>query len=369
MTLRTGALDGVRVIDLSRVLAGPYSTQILGDHGADVLKIEPPGGDETRAWGPPFQDGVASYFLGLNRNKRNIVLDFKKEEDRATLLDLLEDADVLVENFKSGTLEKWGLGYNEVLAPRFPRLIHCCVSGFGPDGPFGGLPGYDAAVQASAGLMSVNGDAEGPPTRMGIPVVDIFTGMNAALGVLLALQERARSGLGQSIDVSLYDSAVSVLHPFAPNYLYSGKVPHRVGNAHPNISPYDSYETQTGPIFLAVGNDRQFRKMLDILGKPELADDTRFGSNADRVINRVDLKVELEALLADWECGELENTLIHGGVPCGAVRTVDKVLAEPHTKHRNMLVEIDDYKGIGSPIKMSRSTATYRLKPPALPIT
>lgn len=367
MTKSSGALDGIRVVDLSRVLAGPYSTQILGDHGADVIKIEPPGGDETRTWGPPFQDGVASYFLGLNRNKRNMVLDLTTEEGRAVLLDLLKDADVLVENFKSGTLEKWGIGYKDVIAPMFPRLIHCCVSGFGADGPLGGLPGYDAAVQASAGLMSVNGDPDGEPTRMGVPVVDMFTGMNAALGILLALQERARSGLGQSIDVSLYDTAVSVLHPFAPNYLYSGKVPHRVGNAHPNISPYDSYKTKTGPIFLAVGNDRQFAKMLGILGKPELAVDERFTSNAGRVVHRVALKVELEELLSEWDCLELENTLIRSGVPCGAVRTVDQVLAEPHTKHRELLVEIDDYKGIGSPIKMSRSKASYRLKPPVLP--
>lgn len=367
MTSSAGALDGIRVIDLTRVLAGPYCTQILGDHGADVLKIEPPGGDETRTWGPPFQDGVAAYFLGVNRNKRNMVLDLTTEKDRATLLALLADADVMVENFKSGTLEKWGLGYKDVLAKRFPSLIHCCVSGFGADGPLGGLPGYDAAVQASAGLMSVNGDSEGKPTRMGVPVVDIFTGMNAAIGILLALQERARSGRGQSVDVSLYDSAISVLHPYAPNYIYSGKVPHRVGNAHPNISPYDSYETGTGPIFLAVGNDRQFRKMLDILGKPALADDARYKSNADRVINRVPLKAELEALLASWDCGKLEETLIRNGVPCGAVRTIDQVLAEPHTKHRGMLVEIDEYKGIGSPIKMSRSKASYRLKPPILP--
>jgi formyl-CoA transferase len=366
MTSSGGALDGIRVIDLTRVLAGPYCTQILGDHGADVLKIEPPGGDETRTWGPPFQNGVASYFLGVNRNKRSIVLDLTTDKDRATLLDLLKDADVLVENFKSGTLEKWGLGYKEVLAAKFPRLIHCCVSGFGADGPLGGLPGYDAAIQASAGLMSVNGDAKGEPTRMGVPIVDIVTGMNGVIGILLALQERARSGRGQSIDVALYDSAISVLHPYAPNYIYSGKVPHRVGNAHPNISPYDSYRTRTGPIFLAIGNDRQFRKMVEILGKTALADDPRFKSNADRVVQRDPLKVELEALLASWECDELAEKLIRNGVPCGAVRTVDQVLADPHTLHREMMVEIDEYKGTGAPIKMSRSKASYRRKPPAL---
>ena len=366
MTPNGGALEGIRVIDLTRVLAGPYCTQILGDHGADVLKVEPPGGDETRTWGPPFQNGVAAYYLGVNRNKRGIVLDLASDDGRAKLLELLQDADVLVENFKSGTLEKGGIGYKEVLSQKFPRLVHCCVSGFGAHGPLGGLPGYDAAVQAAAGLMSVNGDAKGEATRMGVPVVDIFTGMNAAIGILLALQERARSGRGQSIDVSLYDSAISVLHPYAPNYIYSGKVPHRVGNGHPNISPYDTYRTRTGPIFLAVGNDRQFGKMLDILGKPALASDPRFKSNADRVVNRDPLRVELEALLTSWDCDELAEKLIRSGVPCGAVRTIDQVLADPHTIHRGMVVEIDEYKGTGSPIKMSRSQASYRLKPPKL---
>jgi crotonobetainyl-CoA:carnitine CoA-transferase CaiB-like acyl-CoA transferase len=361
-----GALDGIHVIDLTRVLAGPYCTQILGDHGADVLKIEPPGGDETRSWGPPFQNGDASYFLGVNRNKRSMVLDLTTDQDRARLLELLKDADVVVENFKSGTMEKWGLGYRDVLSEKFPNLIYCCVSGFGPDGPLGGLPGYDAAVQASAGLMSINGDAKGDPTRLGVPIVDIAAGMNAAIGILLALQERGRSGRGQSIDVSLYDSAISVLHPYAPNYIYSGKVPHRVGNAHPNISPYDTYRTRTGPIFLAVGNDRQFRKLVDLLGKPALADDPRFKTNGDRVVARDPLKVELESLLAAWDCDELTETLIRQGVPCGAVRTIDQVLADPHTIHRGMMVEIEEYKGTGSPIKMSRSKASYRLKPPKL---
>jgi len=207
-----GALQGTRIIDLSRVLGGPYCTQILGDHGAEVYKIEHPTGDETRGWGPPFQDGTASYFLGVNRNKRGLSLDLSQAAGQAFLRALLRDADVLVENFKPGTLEKWGLGY-DVLSREFPQLIHCRISGFGADGPLGGLPGYDACAQALCGLMSVNGDAEGEPTRIGVPVVDMVTGLNAALAVLLALNERQRSGLGQFLDITLFDCAIS---PFAP---------------------------------------------------------------------------------------------------------------------------------------------------------
>jgi crotonobetainyl-CoA:carnitine CoA-transferase CaiB-like acyl-CoA transferase len=364
--IAAGALDGIRVLDLTRVLGGPYCTQMLGDHGADVLKVEPPGGDETRGWGPPFHDGMASYYLGTNRNKRSIVVDMTSAEGRAQVTSLLTDADVLVENFKPGTMEKWGLGYAEVLSAKFPRLIHCCISGFGGSGPLGGLPGYDAAIQAAAGLMSINGDPSGPPTRIGVPIVDLVTGLNAMIGILLALHERQASGRGQSIDVSLYDCAVSVLHPYTANYLYSGKVPRQTGNAHPNISPYDSYATGTAPIFLAVGNDGQFRKLVSFLGKPQLADDRRFLKNSDRIASRDALKAELEALMADKDGLQLADDLMRAGVPCGPVRTIDQTLAHPHTKHRDMLVEIEDYRGIGSPLKLSRNKPRYRRKPPKL---
>lgn len=240
-----GALAGCKVIDLSRVLGGPYCTQILADHGADVLKIEPPGGDETRGWGPPFLGDTASYFVGVNRNKRGMTLDLSQAAGQELLRHLLADADVLVENFKPGTLEKWGLGY-DTLKERFPKLIHCRVSGFGADGPLGGLPGYDACAQAMCGLMSVNGEADGDATRVGLPVVDMVTGLNAAVAILLALNERARSGLGQFLDITLYDCALSLLHPHAPNYFYSGKTPGRSGNAHPNIAPYETLPTASG---------------------------------------------------------------------------------------------------------------------------
>lgn len=361
-----GALHGLRVIDLSRVLGGPYCTQALADHGAQVIKLEPPDGDETRGWGPPFLDETAWYYAGVNRNKQGICVDLSRDEGRAILWQLLEGADVLVENFKPGTLARWGMDYERDLRARFPRLIHCAVSGFGADGPLGGLPGYDAVIQAMAGLMSVNGERDGPALRIGLPIVDMVTGLNALAGILLALAEREKSGKGQSVDIALYDCGVSLLHPHLPNYFGNGLTPQRSGNAHPNIAPYDSYRTGTAPIFLAVGNDRQFAKLCAHLGVPALADDPRFADNRSRCAHRPELKAALEARLADHECETLARDLMAGGVPCGPVQTVDAVAAHPHTRHRGMLVEMDGYRGTGAPVKLSRTPATYRTKPPAL---
>lgn len=363
MNSRTGSLADIKVIDASRVLGGPYAGQILGDHGADVIKIEPPAGDETRGWGPPFLDGAASYFLGLNRNKRGMALDLTQDAGRELLLHLLETADVFIENFKTGTLERWGLGREE-LERRFPRLVHCRVSGFGADGPLGGLPGYDAAIQALAGIMSVNGELGGEPLRVGLPVVDMVTGLNAVIGILMALQERASSGKGQFVETTLYDCGVSLLHPHLPNYYLSGKVAGRSGNAHPNITPYDVFATRDAPLFLAVGNDRQFATLCKIIGRPELAQDARYATNKDRNINRDALKADLEAAMTGFDCGPLAERLVKSGVPCGAVRNIDEVMADPHTLHRGMVVDIGAYRGTGSPIKLSRTPATYRMAPP-----
>ena len=360
-----GALAGCKVIDLSRVLGGPYCTQILADHGADVLKIEPPGGDETRGWGPPFLGDTASYFIGVNRNKDGMTLDLSQPAGQELLRHLLADADVLVENFKPGTLEKWGLGY-DTLSRDLPALIHCRVSGFGSDGPLGGLPGYDACAQAMCGLMSVNGEADGEATRVGLPVVDMVTGLNAAVAILLALNERVRSGLGQFLDITLYDCALSLLHPHAPNYFYSGKVPGRSGNAHPNIAPYETLPTANGPIFLAVGNNRQFTLLAQVLDTPGLAEDARYATNADRLRNRQALRDDLSALLAGHDAAVLADHLLRCGVPAAAVQTVDQALAHPHTRHRSMVLEQGDYRGVGSPIKLSRTPATLRKLPPAL---
>ncbi|WP_458378925.1 CaiB/BaiF CoA transferase family protein [Pseudomonas chlororaphis] len=361
-----GALAGLKVIDLSRVLGGPYCSQALADHGAEVIKLEPLSGDETRGWGPPFEGADASYFRGVNRNKQGIAVDLSRPAGITLLMRLLEDADVLIENLKPGTLERWGIGYAEVLSQRFPTLIHCAVSGFGGDGPLGGLPGYDAVIQAMAGLMSVNGEAESGPLRIGLPIVDMVTGLNALAGILLALNERHRSGLGQSLDITLYDCGVSLLHPHLANYFAAGKTPLRTGNAHPNIAPYDSYRTGTEPIFLAVGNDRQFAKLCEQLDAGALLDDPRFTDNGRRSVNREALKQVLEARLAKHDGTLLAQRLIRLGVPCGSIASIDKVVEHPHTRHRGLLVEIGDYRGVGSPVKLSRTPASYRSAPPAL---
>lgn len=358
------ALNGIRVIDLSRILGGPYCGQILGDHGADVLKVEPPQGDDTRAWGPPFREGVASYYMGLNRNKRGMRLDLASPEGQQMLLGLLEGADVLIENFKTGTLEKWGLGY-DALEKRFPRLVHCRVSGFGADGPLGGLAGYDAAVQALTGIMSVNGETGGEPLRVGLPVVDLVTGLNAALGVLMALQERERSGRGQFVEASLYDCGLSLLHPHAANWFMDGREPTRTGNAHPNIYPYDSFPTATVPVFLAVGNDRQFRLLCQHLQAPDLAADPRYVTAGGRSEQRQALRAELLRQLDQRDGVELADALMQLGVPCAPVYTVKQALEHPHTAHRGMVVDMGNgYSGVASPIKLSRTPASYRLKPP-----
>jgi crotonobetainyl-CoA:carnitine CoA-transferase CaiB-like acyl-CoA transferase len=359
-----GALAGIKVIDLSRVLGGPYCTQMLGDHGAEIIKIEPPQGDETRTWGPPFKDDAASYFIGVNRNKQGVALDLSKPAAREVLFRLLADADVLVENFKIGTLERWGLGYQEVLQHRFPRLIHCRISGFGADGPYGGYPGYDAVVQGMAGLMSVNGEPEGAPVRMGVAVVDLATGMNATIAILMALAERARSGRGQFVEATLYDSAVALLHPHIANFLLNGKKPQRTGNAHSNISPYDQFKTGTKRIFLGVGNDRQFERLCNEIGRPEIAADPRFRSNADRVVNRAALREVLESALATIDGEALAVRLLEAGVPAGPVMEVPDVIAHPHTLHREMIVEMEGYQGTGNPVKLSRTPAQLRSAPP-----
>jgi len=370
MTGQKSALDGLRIIDLSRVLGGPSCTQILGDHGADVIKVEPPGGDETREWGPPFverdngEKGASSYFTGINRNKRGMAINLSLKEGQDVLLKLLEEADVLIENFKSGTLERWGLGYDTYLKKKFPHLIYCRITGFGADGPLGGFPGYDAAVQAMTGLFSVNGAPETNPTRIGIPIVDLGTGLNAVIGICMAIIERQRSGLGQMIDITLYDTGVSLMFPHGANWFLDGKLPERVGNAHTNVVPYDLFETATQPIFLAIGNNRQFKKALAILGHPGVADDSRFSTNGARSENREILTAELQALIIKEDGDVLTQKFLEGGVPSGPALDVKAVLNHAHTKHRKMIYEKDNYRGLAAPVKLSRTPARMRKAPP-----
>lgn len=358
------SLSGKLVIDLTRVLGGPYCTQILGDHGAEIIKLEPPRGDETRDWGPPFHDEDSAYYIGVNRNKRSMGLDLTQAQGRDVLLKLLEKADILVENFKPGTMEKWGLGYEEVLSKKFPSLIHCRVSGFGDDGPWGGFPGYDAIIQAMAGWFSINGQEGSEPTRLGLAAVDMGTGLYSAIAILLALAERERSGSGQYLDMTLYDCAVSLMHPHIPNYNFSGKIPGPTGNAHPNISPYDTYRTKTVDVFIGAGNNGAYAKLCRALDREELISDSRFVSNIDRVQNRDELKVELESTLIRIDGHEICESLAKAGLAVGPIHNTQQVVDHPHTHHRQMTIEQDWYKMTGTPIKMSRTPGSLRRLPP-----
>ncbi|WP_245979391.1 CaiB/BaiF CoA transferase family protein [Streptomyces diacarni] len=367
-----GALAGLRVLDLSRVLAGPLCTQMLADHGAEVVKVEPPDGDETRGWGPPFiEEGAeaaedaggperaartSAYYQNLNRTKRNIVLDLSRAEGRALLGRLLRSTDVLVENFKAGTLADWGYP-DERLRARFPALVHCRITGFGTHGPMGGLPGYDAVLQAYGGLMSVNGEAGGDPLRVGGPVVDMVTGVLAFSGVLLALHERNSSGLGQLVDCALLDTAVGLLHPHSATWLADGQVRPRTGSAHPTIAPYDSFEAADGPLFVGVGNDRQFAALARLLGGPELARDPRFASNPDRVRNVAALRALLAPRFARRHRAELAAELLDEGVPASPVHDVAEALTSPQVRHRGMVVEHGGYRGIATPLSLTRTPA------------
>lgn len=362
-----GALTGLRVLDLSRVLAGPLCAQMLADHGADVIKVEPPAGDETRRLGPPFDAlGDAAYFGALNRGKRSIALDLANAPGRAVLERLLESADVLIENFLPGTMERWGLGYEAVLAQRHPRLIYCSVSGFGVDGPLGGLPGYDAVLQAMCGLMSVNGTPQTGPLRVGVPVVDYLTGYNALTGVLLALAVRQRTGCGQRTEATLFDTGMSLLVPHAANWLESGVTPQLLGSAHPNIAPYDRYAAGDGEMFLGVVNDGQFRRFCTCIGRDDLAADARFASNPQRLQHRQALRDEIEHALAGRSVATLCEDLMRHGVPAGPVNNVPQAMAQAHAAHRGMVVEADGHRALGLPVKLSVTPGRPGHRPPRL---
>jgi crotonobetainyl-CoA:carnitine CoA-transferase CaiB-like acyl-CoA transferase len=347
-------LTGITVVDASRVLAGPLAGQILADLGADVVKIEPPQGDETRYWGPasPRQPPCSAYFQGLNRSKRNIAIDLTTADGQEIFRDHLADADVLIENFKPDTLENWGFDRATIEA-RYPRLVHARISGFGRGGPLEGLPGYDAVIQAMTGLMAVNGDARSGPTRVGVPIVDLATGHYSVIGIIAALFARVISGRGQLVEISLYDVGLALNHPHAANWLIDGSAAELHGNSHPNIAPYDLFVSATGPIYLAVGNNRQFATLCRELGKAELADDPRFSSNSARLAHRAALLATLSALLAERDGPALCERLLLLGVPAGPVTGVPDALAHEHTAARNAVVRDGDYAGIASPLRFS----------------
>lgn len=364
-------LEGTIVLDLSRVLSGPYCTMLLADLGARVIKIERPGrGDDTRAWGPPFVGGESAYFLSANRNKESVTLDLKHPAARPVVDRLLARADVLVENFRPGTLDAVGLGADAVTAAH-PRLIYCSISGFGQSGPRRDEAGYDAVVQAESGLMSITGDADGPPFRLGVAIADLATGMFAAQGILAALIARGRTGRGQRLDVAMLDAAASLLTYQAEMFLTAGITPQRMGNRHPTIVPYETFAAADGTFVLAVGNDALFQKLCEVIGRPDLASDPRFATNPSRVEHRDALRPPLADAFLRWTRRELVERLNAAGVPCGSVRSVAEALVDPQLAARDMIVVVEhptagDLRVLGTPLKLSDTPAVVRTAPPLL---
>jgi crotonobetainyl-CoA:carnitine CoA-transferase CaiB-like acyl-CoA transferase len=364
-------LDGVTIVDFTRVLSGPYCTMLLADMGARVIKVEQRGrGDDTRAWGPPFVNGESAYFLSINRNKESLTLDLKHPAAREVLDCLLPRADVLVENFRPGTMERLGLGY-EALAPRFPRLVYCSISGFGQTGPRRGEPGYDAVMQGEGGLMSITGAAEGPPFRLGVAISDIVSGMFAAQGVAMALLARVRSGRGQRVDVGMLDSTAALLTYQAGIYFATGATPGRMGNRHPTIVPYETFAGSDGDFVVAVGNDEQWRRFCRILGLNGLAADERFATNSARVRNYDALRPLLVERMRSRKRAEWVTQLKADGVPCGSVREVGDALEDPQLDARQMIETVDHLTAgavrvLGVPIKLSATPGGVRSAPPAL---
>jgi crotonobetainyl-CoA:carnitine CoA-transferase CaiB-like acyl-CoA transferase len=358
-----GALEGIRIADFSRVLAGPLATMILGDLGADVIKIERPvTGDDTRAWGPPWsEDGDSSYYLGANRNKRSIALDLKDRGDIAAARALALRSDVVIENFRPGVMARAGLDHASLAAER-PSLITCRIAGIGR----GDVAGYDFLAQAMGGLMSITGDADGEPHKIGVALVDVMTGLHAAIGVLAALRHRDRTGEGQLIEVDLLSTTLFALANQASNWLTAGVVAERMGNRHPSIAPYETLRAADGPFVIAVGNDDQFRTLCDILGEPALASDERFVTNAARVTNRDPMVEALEAALADADAATWIERLHAKGIPCGMVNQVDQAFALAKEVGLQAVASFPRVETVANPLHFSRTPATYRMPPPHL---
>jgi crotonobetainyl-CoA:carnitine CoA-transferase CaiB-like acyl-CoA transferase len=364
-----GPLAGLLVADFSRILAGPYSTMLLADMGAEVVKVEGPGGDDTRTWQPPVRDGISTYYLGVNRNKRSVKLDLKDPGDLALARELARRADVFIENFKPGGLARFGLDYDAVAAAN-PAVVYASISGFG-SGPKGaGLPGYDLIVQAVSGLMSVTGDAEGEPYRAGVAVFDVISGLHATIGVLAALNHRHSTGQGQHIEISLLASAMSGLVNQTSAYVAGGVVPFRMGNSHPSLFPYEPLPCADGELIITAGNDLQFRKLAQVLGVPELAEDPRFGRNEDRTANREELRPLLVERLKTRPKMEWFRELTGNGVPCGPINTIDQGVAFAEEVGLDPVVTVgtgdEAIPSVRHPITFSATPASYRLPPPRL---
>lgn len=373
------ALDCVKVLDLSRVLAGPWCTQILADFGADVVKIEAPGkGDDTRHWGPPYLPraegeegpGESAYYLSCNRNKRSAAIDLASPGGADLIRRLAGEADIVVENFKVGGLKKYGLDYEKLKAIN-PRLVYCSITGFGQDGPYADRAGYDFLAQAMGGLMSITGEADGPPMKVGVAIADLSTGMYATVSTLLALRHAERTGIGQHVDCSLLDTQIAMLANQALSWLVGGVLPGRLGNAHPTVVPYRIFEAEDGPIVIAVGNDGQFRALCAALDAPELASDPRYASNGGRVVNRTPLEAALQQKAAKLTVAVLMERLMAQGVPVGPVNTIEQIFADPFVEARKTVQHFIREDGVrvptvAFPAKLSQTPPDYRQEPPRL---
>jgi crotonobetainyl-CoA:carnitine CoA-transferase CaiB-like acyl-CoA transferase len=366
-----GPLDGLTIIDLTRVLSGPYCTMLLADMGARVIKVEQPDrGDDTRGWGPPFLGTESAYFLSINRNKESLTLDLKSADGRDLLLRLLDRADVLVENFRPGTMARLGMGH-EALTSRFARLIYCSISGFGQTGPRRDHPGYDAVIQGEGGLMSITGEQDGPPLRLGVAISDLVSGMFAAQGITLALLARARTGRGQHVDIGMLDSTAALLTYQAAIYFATGASPTRLGNRHPTIVPYETFPAADGDLVLAVGNDALWRSFCAVVGLSALADDERFATNRARVSHYDELKPLIDSRLRTRSRADWIEQLTAAGVPCGSVRAVGDVLGDPQLEAREMVAVVEhatlgSLRMLGVPIKLSDTPGRVRTAPPTL---
>lgn len=377
----SGSLTGLRVLDLSRVLAGPWAAQTLGDLGAEVIKIERPGsGDDTRGWGPPYVTGadgsseLSAYFLSANRNKQSLAIDIASADGQQLIRELVAESDVLLENFKVGGLKKYGLDYDS-LKPINPGLIYCSITGFGQDGPYASRPGYDFLIQAMGGLMSVTGQPDGAPgagpVKVGVALTDIMTGLYATIGILSALNHRQRTGEGQYVETGLLDVQVATLANQAMNYLVSGQAPRRMGNAHPNIVPYEAFPTADGDMVLTVGNDDQFARLCEVLGHPEWSADERYSTNRARVANRQDLVPKLRQATVMRPTKDWIRDLEKARVPCGPVNTLDGVFADPQVLARGMKralshPRLGEVPSVGNPLKLGQTPVDYRSAPPLL---